>query len=751
MTLVTEDRFVYVKYGEVFELLFAAAVAGTVLLALRRVGQRASSAGPAEARWGPCVLGRRPPRVTVLAPARPAAPSPGRPVPSAASTGPAAVRRRPLVVGAVLAASVVVGALPAIGTSPALAVLAGLVVAATITWFARFDLLLHLLVLSVFVESVGVGPLRVGRLLALTAVGALLARVLLTDWRPRLPRSAAPILPVVVLLVWALASGYWATGTGAWAYAMGQLGLALTYFVSFAVVVERRHQVHQLLRTFVLGAVFASGVAFVQVLGGADRAEGLQGDPNIYALYQVAALPAAALLATSSTRAARWTGRLALPLLLLSVLATSSRGGLATALAVLLIMMVRGDLGHRLRRYRLAATSASVVVAVGALAAVMTLNARFSPERVLSDRASGRFDIWYVAFREWQAHPLLGIGGGGFKPRSVELLETVPGVQLVDSHLLLSTGIEVHNIYLETLVEYGVVGFLLFVSVLLTTGWQLRRAGRESGDTALRCLPMVLVAFLAASFFLSVVNNKLLWMLVGLAVAVSGRPPLRSDGPPTPRRRPAPLTVRVVVLAAAALLTGPAVAAAGVVALPTTWTSSVTFVVSTTASPPDREALVRTLEELAASETLASELVARTGAALTPGELSEQIDVVRPDGALAFAVQIRDRDRQRSAALAAALAERFPARVGELLQEGDDGTAAFFLTAWGGGTVTTAADTRPLLRNVVLGAIGGSALALLLLGAARRPPSRTRRGAEEHVLVAAAPQPVLSSGGPARS
>lgn len=642
--------------------------------------------------------------------------------------------RRPVVQLALVGTAVVLGLLPVLGLPLALLVLAGLGVWTVIAWFQRFDLLLHLLVLSVFVESVGIGPARVGRVLAATAVAALVARAAFTPWRPRLAHPLGALLPVAAFLVWAWASGMWATDTGAWAYAMGQLALAMAYFVTVALLVERRSQVFDLLRTMVLGALFASGVAFAQVLAGAPRAEGLQGDPNIYALYQVASLPAAALLATNSAAGRRWLGWVAIPVILVSIMATQSRGGLATAVGVLVVMFARGDFGERLRRHRAAAVTTALLAAAGVLAAVMTFNRRFSPERVLSDRASGRFDIWYVAFREWQDNLLVGIGGGGFKPRSVELLATEPGVQLVKSHLLLSDGIEVHNIYLETLVEYGLIGFLLFVAVLVSTGVRLQAAAQRSRDPALRALPMVLLAFLAASFFLSVVNNKLLWILIGLGVVVAGNASLGDGQVPGPPDRRAARGMSEVPRSLAAtclllLVVPPAVAASTAILTPQSWMSSVQFVVHTSAPPREREAAVRTLETLVASRVVAEDVLRRTQIDMHPRELVDRLVVEREPDTLVFTATVEDTDRGRSEQLMRGLTTVFPARVDQLRATDEGGSYA--LRIWGGGAVTTRAGSSPLGQHAALGVAFGALLSLLVLALWRR--RRARWGPAPHL------------------
>src|SRR5205085_9678111 len=117
-------------------------------------------------------------------------------------------------------------------------------------------------------------------------------------WRPPWlpPRTW---VPVALFVAWSWASGTWARFPGGWHFAVGQLLLAVSYAAAFALFVRSSAQVRTLLRTYVIGALFAGAIGVVQWSAGL-RAVGLQGDPNLFALYQVAAVPAAQALARTT-------------------------------------------------------------------------------------------------------------------------------------------------------------------------------------------------------------------------------------------------------------------------------------------------------------------------------------------------------------------------------------------------------------------------------------------------------------------
>lgn len=386
------------------------------------------------------------------------------------------------------------------------------------------EAVLHVLVLSVFVEGVSVGPTSVGRILAVVALMAVVGRFVFSEWRPAaLPPRAW--LPTVLFIAWVWASGFWAQDIGAWFGGVGQIGLAVSFFAAFAFFVRDTAQVHALLRTFVIGSLVVAAIGVVQSFGG-DRAVGLQGDGNLYAVYQVAAVPAAITLGRVSRSRYRLWWFVAVVPLVGSVLASDSRGALLATVLVLAFSMYPIIRNRTDKRRRLAAALATVLIVIAIAASGTAFNDRLDPATIASDRASGRLDLWLVAWNTAQDHPELGLGAGNFKDQSVERLRTQPGVQLPNSHHLFKLDtIEVHNIYLETLVDYGVVGFLLFVSVIVGAALGIRTGVRKIGrGTALDALGPMLVAYCATAFFLSVVNSKLLWMLVGMAAAFQAVP-----------------------------------------------------------------------------------------------------------------------------------------------------------------------------------------------------------------------------------
>lgn len=413
-------------------------------------------------------------------------------------------------------AAIALGTLVSISTNLTILLVFGAVSLAIVV-FVRDELaLLNVLVAGVFLEGLAYGPLSVGRAIAAGAVLFMGLRWLSGSWAPP-PARAIAWVPTASLFLWSLASGLWAEQFGPWAFFMGQLGLAGVYFAAFAWLTASLRDIERLL-TLYSGLAIAAGVYGIsQYVFLGDRATGLQGDWNIYSLTETMAIPAVWVLSQGGGRARLWL--LGLPVLLGAVLASGSRGGLVAVVGVLfgmLVMHERRATGPRLVP-RLV-TGVSLLVLAG-LAIVS--NERLNPAYILADRGSGRFDIWYVALKTAVDHPLLGVGGGGFAPISLDLLRYEPGVELIKSHLLYTSGVQVHNQYLGMWVELGLVGLALFLTVLITSFIMIWRSCRALGDPPVfdALIPMLL-GFMVGVLFLSIPNNKVLWILVGFSVAL---------------------------------------------------------------------------------------------------------------------------------------------------------------------------------------------------------------------------------------
>ena len=151
---------------------------------------------------------------------------------------------------------------------------------------------------------------------------------------------------------------------------------------------------------------------------------------------------------------------------------------------------------------------------------------------------SYRYDIWRVALKEFEHHPVAGIGSRGF------------GVAYLQNRNSPDTPVRAHSLELDALSEVGIVGFLLLACglVALLVPIVARTRARDPAATA---------AFGGAAYWLAHGSVDWLWtvpacglpffLLLGFGGAGDDRPPLS-------RRLALPLAGVVAVIALAAFV-----------------------------------------------------------------------------------------------------------------------------------------------------------------------------------------------------
>src|SRR5690349_23394235 len=100
------------------------------------------------------------------------------------------------------------------------------------------SLTLHLMVLTVFVEGLSIGPVSIGRIVVVYAM--LVALVTVLHQRSAPAPHPAVLVPVGVLSVWLLLSSAWALDQAAWLEASLELALALGFFFAYVILIDRK-------------------------------------------------------------------------------------------------------------------------------------------------------------------------------------------------------------------------------------------------------------------------------------------------------------------------------------------------------------------------------------------------------------------------------------------------------------------------------------------------------------------------------
>jgi O-antigen ligase len=397
----------------------------------------------------------------------------------------------------------------------------------------RPEWLPSVLMATVFGEAVATGSVTLSR------IGGPLAILVMIVALPERSRVRVPRVGVLLAAgaygAWALASVLWTVnpdssfqqgGTG---YALASLSLSLVYAVAMVMFLRTERDLKRLMWvTWALSSITGL-ISVIQYFSGYTRALGLSGDANLFAALQVVVLPVGALLAIQApTRRLRILVFLGVSIGVGSIMTSLSRGGILALAAVFLMLSYQPAKGFFRTRARKRAFISFVAIGAGILLAASfnALSARASSLFVQNDGGSGRTNLWQAALTGWHEHEIDGLGFGAFIGQSNALLLETPGVSFND-YRLRTTGQVVHNAYLESLVELGVIGAALFLALLVSTVKSLRstqrdasRAGRWFVSAFARALLLSLCGFAFTSLFLSTETDRTLWTLVGLSVAL---------------------------------------------------------------------------------------------------------------------------------------------------------------------------------------------------------------------------------------
>ena len=208
----------------------------------------------------------------------------------------------------------------------------------------------------------------------------------------------------------------------------------------------------------------------------------------------------------------------------ISVGASFSSGALLASVAVAMVL-----LADRRWRPTIGGLLLGVVLGSGVLLASAERAPRLrTPATALRGNAveevgSGRLVLWGHALRVTAAHPVLGAGAGTF-PEAMEPIR-IAHQRAGGEHS--KPRRRAHNSFLETLAETGLLGLLLFAAPF---GWLARTAWRRRNAVA-----GAFVAYAAtASMTDSVLQQKSLWLALGIGALMTGERDRPTTAPPSP-------------------------------------------------------------------------------------------------------------------------------------------------------------------------------------------------------------------------
>jgi len=416
------------------------------------------------------------------------------------------------------------------GVSPKYGIAFALALAFTVSVFADLTVGVTLFAVLSFLDVLQVG----GAAVSFMKVAGLL---LFLSWFARAStqrRVATGRLVAAHPAMVACLVGYvgWSALSAAWAYSPHDaLTTSYRYGLDFLLVpivfsaVRDREQAKAVIAGFIIGAVGSGAYGILHPTPVTalqqGRLTGALGEANQQATVLVAAiaLSVGMLGAIKRSPGLKLAALLAAAIAFVSLVDTESRAGLLSFGCVLLAGVA---FGGRWRR------KAAVLVVLGALAVAgyfVAIASTSALDRVTSSDTSGRSSLWTVAWRAVQAHPLVGVGAGNFPDVSAQYLQT-PGL-ITAAIYIVDIPKDVHNIYLEQLVDTGIPGLLFLLGIFIATitaalkaAHIFERIGDRDMELLSRCLILAMVAFMTADFFASELVEKYLWIVIALCPAM---------------------------------------------------------------------------------------------------------------------------------------------------------------------------------------------------------------------------------------
>lgn len=399
------------------------------------------------------------------------------------------------------------------------------------TRVARAAALLFVLVLPI--ENILVMPL-VGSLGRLTGLLLIVCALPMFFGRGfiRLRRQTVAVLLLFLYVIWSFAGLIWSMEpSSTLVYA--------TTFLQFLVLIVALWQIFgdddgrgAIMQAYVIGCVIAVLDGIRNFAAGNEavylRFSVSNTDPNEYALVLALGIPMAYELFSKGRRVVRVLNLALIPVLLVGIILSSSRGGTLAA-AVALMVFPLGFLAlDRFGKRTILAVLAVGIVAVPFYWADISATVGTNLERIstvgtelTSGTLNERSTIWSGGMDAFAARPMLGFGGGAFPAA----LESVVGMRQV-----------AHNTFISVAVEMGAIGFVLFVAILLIIAVPILSRPSPRTLPSIVLLATVLIGITPLSWEF----RKPLWLVLTLlmmlrSVQVGREPvPARSAAPPRP-------------------------------------------------------------------------------------------------------------------------------------------------------------------------------------------------------------------------
>lgn len=361
-----------------------------------------------------------------------------------------------------------------------------------------------LFVLAIPWENALVLP-EVGTISRLLGLIAFPASVLAIPASGRLRRLSTPLVLMGLFVAWGSLSYLWTIDTEVTStLIISWLQNLVMVWLIWELGANRERQL-MLMRAYLLGTLVSASDTLLSYLRGIEahyqRYAGSGFDPNDLGVLLALSLPISLYLAArEGHKRVVWIYRLQQVMVVLAIGLTSSRAALvAMAVALLYLPLASTRITFRQR----CALLLLVAIGGGCMLAVLPESTwkRWGgiAEEMEQGTWSARKLIWSVGLELFEERPILGVGAGNFPIAAQQVAPPIGA----------------HNTFLSILVEEGLVGFGLFLLLLLSLVLPALRL-----PVLERYLWLIVLATWSAGVMtLTWENRKATWFLFGLLAA----------------------------------------------------------------------------------------------------------------------------------------------------------------------------------------------------------------------------------------
>jgi putative inorganic carbon (HCO3(-)) transporter len=253
-------------------------------------------------------------------------------------------------------------------------------------------------------------------------------------------------------------------------------------------------------------------------------------DPSVYGRFLVVAIiPCLVLLVRERVRALAPVVVAAIVVLWLGLLISFSQSSFA---ALLVGVVGAAFVAWRWRALIAIAAAAAVLAGIVVSAPQLRHSIQHHTSSGLNSATSGRFSLVANGIRIAEAHPLTGVGVGGFKPAYAERVHRFKSKAPRTAAS--------HNTPVTVAAELGLVGLALFVALVgALFAMAFRRSDRSLAGSVALAAGLVLAAILCHSLFYNdFFEDPTTWGLMGLAALAASVRPTAVEGEIPPPEAP---------------------------------------------------------------------------------------------------------------------------------------------------------------------------------------------------------------------